>query len=405
MSEAIKTEGEFKVKKQTPRKLNKVDQITKVTIKEDEPIVAKEPEVTKVFIPNETETTDAIQEQNTNESLLGSKGSEVGLQEVVQGNEEPKIITGQEEEVTLINEITEEELQQETVSLTQQANEAIRASEYSGKPLPENIEKLVSFMEETGGDINDYVRLNADYSNINNETLLKEYYKKTRPHLDNEEIEFLMEDNFEYDEELDEERDIRKKKLAFKEEVAKARTFLDGLKSKYYEEIKLRPGITQDQQKANDFFNRYNEEQQMVELQHSKFKNDTKNLFNQDFKGFDFNLGDKNFRYGVANKDAVADKQSNITNLVKKFLNDKGDVIDLKGYHKAMYAADNVDTIAKHFYEQGKADAIKEVVAKSNNISTEPRQTSSGEIFVNGLRVKAINGTDTSKLKIQTRRF
>jgi len=405
MSKEIKTEGEFKIKKQTPKKLNKVDQVTKVTISDSEPAKVVEPEVTKVFIANETETADAIQEQNTNESLLGSEGSKVGLQEVVQGNEESKIVTGQEEEVITINEITEEEIKQETASLTQEANDAIRASEYSGKPLPENIEKLISFMEETGGDINDYVRLNADYSNINNETLLKEYYKKTRPHLDNEEIEFLMEDNFEYDEELDEERDIRKKKLAFKEEVAKARTFLDGLKSKYYEEIKLRPGITQDQQKANDFFNRYNEEQQMVELQHSKFKDDTKNLFNQDFKGFDFNLGDKSFRYGVANKDVVADKQSNITNLVKKFLNDKGDVVDLKGYHKAMYAADNVDTIAKHFYEQGKADAIKEVVAKSNNISTEPRQTSSGELFVNGMRVKAVNGVDTSKLRIQQRKF
>ena len=405
MSEEIKTEGEFKVKKQTPKKLNKVDQVTKVTISDSEPATVTEPEVTKVFIANETETTDAIQEQNTNESLLGSEGSQVGLQEVVQGNEESKIVTSQEEEVTVINEITEEEIRQETTNLTKEANDAIRASEYSGKPLPENIEKLISFMEETGGDINDYVRLNADYSNINNETLLKEYYKKTRPHLDNEEIEFLMEDNFEYDEELDEERDIRKKKLAFKEEVAKARTFLDGLKSKYYEEIKLRPGITQDQQKANDFFNRYNEEQQMVELQHSKFKDDTKNLFNQDFKGFDFNLGDKSFRYGVANKDVVADKQSNITNLVKKFLNDKGDVVDLKGYHKAMYAADNVDTIAKHFYEQGKADAIKEVVAKSNNISTEPRQASSGELFVGGMRVKAVNGVDTSKLRIQQRKF
>ena len=405
MSEEIKTEGEFKIKKQTPKKLNKVDQVTKVTISDSEPATAVEPEVTKVFIVNETETTDAIQEQNTNESMLGSEGSEMGLQEVVQGNEESKIVTGQEEEVITINEITEQDIQQETTSLTKEANDAIRASEYSGKPLPENIEKLIAFMEETGGDINDYVRLSADYSNINNETLLKEYYKKTRPHLDNEEIEFLMEDNFEYDEELDEERDIRKKKLAFKEEVAKARTFLDGLKSKYYEEIKLRPGITQDQQKANDFFNRYNEEQQMVELQHSKFKDDTKNLFNQDFKGFDFNLGDKNFRYGVANKDVVADKQSNITNLVKKFLNDKGDVVDLKGYHKAMYAADNVDTIAKHFYEQGKADAIKEVVAKSNNISTEPRQTSSGELFVNGMRVKAVNGVDTSKLRIQQRKF
>ena len=405
MSEEIKTEGAFKIKKTAPRKLNKVDQITKVTIKDTESIESVNPEVTKVFIPNETITGDAVQEQSTNESMLVSEGSEVGLQEVVQGNEEPKIITGQEEEITVINEITEQDIQQEATNLAQEVTNALAAEKYTGKPLPENIEKLIAFIEETGGDINDYVRLNADYSNINNETLLKEYYKKTRPHLDNEEIEFLMEDNFEYDEELDEERDIRKKKLAFKEEVAKARTFLDGLKSKYYEEIKLRPGVTQDQQKANDFFNRYKEEQQMVELQHSKFKNDTKSLFNQDFKGFDFNLGDKNFRYGVANKDAVAEKQSNITNLVKKFLNDKGDVVDLKGYHKAMYAAENADTIAKHFYEQGKADAIKEVVAKSNNISTEPRQTSSGEIFVNGLRVKAVNGVDTSKLRIQTRKF
>ena len=157
----------------------------------------------------------------------------MGLQEVGQGNEEPKIVASQEEEITVINEITEEEIKQEVNNLAEEAKAAVKASEYSGKPLPENIEKLISFMEETGGDINDYVRLSADYSNVNNETLLKEYYKKTRPHLDNEEIEFLMEDNFEYDEELDEERDIRKKKLAFKEEVAKARTFLDGLKSKY----------------------------------------------------------------------------------------------------------------------------------------------------------------------------
>jgi len=405
MSEQVKTEGEFKLKKPTPKKLNKVEQITKVTIKDTDDIKAPEPEITKVIIPNETIQTDAIQEQTTNESVLDSQGSQVGLQEVVQGNEEPKIIASQEEEVIVLNEITEEEIQQETANLTKEVNDAVRAAEYSGKALPENIEKLISFMEETGGDINDYVRLNADYSNINNEALLKEYYKKTRPHLDSEEIEFLMEDNFEYDEELDDERDIRKKKLAFKEEVAKAKTFLESLKSKYYEEIKLRPGITQDQQKANDFFNRYKEEQQLVELQHSKFKENTKSLFNQDFKGFDFNIGDKNFRYGIGNKDVVADRQSNITNLVKKFLNDKGDVVDLKGYHKAMYAADNADTIAKHFYEQGKADAIKEVVAKSNNISTEPRQTSSGEVFVNGIRVKAINGVDSSKLKIQQRKF
>jgi hypothetical protein len=258
-------------------------------------------------------------------------------------------------------------------------------------------------MEETGGTVEDYVRLNHDYTNVNNEALLKEYYKRSRPHLDSEEIEFLMEDEFSYDEDLDDERDIRKKKLAFKEEVAKARNFLEDLKGKYYDEIKLRPGVSKEQQKAVDFFNRYNEEQANVETLHSKFKNETKGFFSQEFKGFDFKLGEKNFRYGIQNTETVADKQSNINNLIKKFLNDKGEVIDLKGYHKAMYAAENADTIANHFYEQGKADAIKDIVAKSNNISTTPRQTSTGEIFVNGFKVKAINGVDSSKLKIKSK--
>jgi uncharacterized protein (DUF2164 family) len=212
-----------------------------------------------------------------------------------------------------------------------------------------------------------------------------------------------MEDRFSYDEDDDDERDIRKKKLAFKEEVAKAKGFLEDLKSKYYEEVKLRPSINKDQQKALDFFNRYQTEQEIVETQHSKFKSDTKNFFSQDFKGFDFKLGEKNFRYGVQNTEVVADKQSNITNLVKRFLNDKGEVTDLKGYHKAMYAAENVDALANHFYEQGKADAVKEITAKSNNISAAPRQTASGEIFVNGFKVKAINGVDSTKLKIKSK--
>ena len=108
--------------------------------------------------------------------------------------------------------------------------------------LPENVEKLVKFMEETGGTLEDYVRLNADYSKVDNDTLIREYYKQTKPHLDTEEINFLLEDNFPYDEDVDEERDIKKKKLAYKEEIAKARKFLDDTKSKYYDEIKLSPG-------------------------------------------------------------------------------------------------------------------------------------------------------------------
>jgi hypothetical protein len=387
MSENVKQEGEFKLpKKKTPMK--KLD---------------KPNEISRVDLSTKKADENAIQEQNPNESLLGGEEPKVGLQEVGQGNTEAKPIANQvvQEEVIIMQEVTDEEVANASQTLVDEANEAIAHTENTGKPLPENINKLVSFMEETGGTVEDYVRLNHDYSSVNNEALIKEYYRKSKPHLDSEEIEFLMEDEFSYDEDLDDERDIRKKKLAFKEEVAKARNFLEDLKGKYYDEIKLKPSVSKEQQKAVDFFNRYNEEQQNVETQHSKFKNDTKGFFSQEFKGFDFKLGEKNFRYGIQNTEVVADKQSNITNLIKKFLNEKGDVVDLKGYHKAMYAAENADTIANHFYEQGKADAIKEVVAKSNNITTTPRQTSTGEIFVNGFKVKAINGVDSSKLKIK----
>lgn len=394
MSENVKQEGTFKLQKPKPaaKRLNKPATVTKVDLQ-----------------TNKTEDTDAIQEQSTNESVLQPEQPSMGLQEVEQGNAQQEVVTIQVESqeevipVNVIQEISEEEISASSAELEAEAVEAFNQLETAGKQLPENIEKLVAFMEETNGTIEDYIRLNADYSNVNSEVLLKEYYKKTRPHLNEDEIDFLMDDRFAYDEDEDDEREIRKKKLAFKEEVAKARGFLEDLKSKYYEEVKLRPSINKDQQKALDFFNRYQKEQEVVETQHSKFKNDTKSFFSQDFKGFDFKLGEKNFRYGVQNPDVVADKQSNITNLIKRFLNDRGEVTDLKGYHKAMYAAENVDTLANHFYEQGKADAIKEITAKSNNINTAPRQTASGEIFVNGFKVKAINGVDSTKLKIKNK--
>ena len=259
-------------------------------------------------------------------------------------------------------------------------------------------------MEETGGNLEDYVRLNRDYSNVNENALLKEYYKKTKPHLDDEDINIILED-FSYDEELDDEREIRKAKIAYKEEIAKAKNFLEETKSKYYDEIKLRPGVTQDQQKAMDFFNRYNEEQETAKQKHQEFLQKTKNLLNNDFKGFDFSVGEKKFRYGVKNVDNVVKEQSDISTFIGRFLDKNGNISDTKGYHKALYAARNADTIAQHFYEQGKADAIKEVAAKSKNITTEPRQNASGNVFVNGIKVKAISGLDSSKLKIKTRKF
>jgi|TARA_R110002033_G_scaffold134103_1_gene174035 hypothetical protein len=393
VKEPVKQEGDFKVKKKVPKKLI----VPEETIKMDLAAIKKE-EPIKVDLTQKNKE-DAIQKQSSEESVLREEGSKVELQDVGQGDK------GATENV--IKEIPRSE--EEIKKVKTEVKEAIRDQEVLGKKIPENIEKLVSFMQEVpGSTIEDYVRLNADYSNVDNTTLLREYYKNTRPHLEYDEVNFLLEDNFKYDEQVDEEREIRKKKLAYKEEVGKAKTFLNGLKDKYYDEIKLKSSSTPDQQKAVDFFNRYNEDEKVRLKQREEFERITKDTFNKEFEGFDFNLGEKSFRYGVKNPNEVVENQLDLTNFVTKFLADDGSLKDPKGYHKAMYAARNADTIAQHFYEQGKADAVKDVVAKSKNITTETRKeggNNSGSVFVNGMKIKAISGADSSKLKIKTKKF
>ena len=377
----------LKVKAKKPSIKTKSNKIHKVDL-------GKKEEVKKEV---KEEIKDAVQTQETNDSnvIVEEKKDETSSKEVV----EEVRATPEKTVESPILEIIEDE----TKKVENEYKEAVRDEKVLGKQLPENIEKLVSFMEETGGNVEDYVRLNRDYSNIDENTLLREYYKNTKSHLNQEEIAFIMEDNFSYDEDIDEERDIKKKKLAFKEEIAKAKNFLEETKSKYYDEIKLRPGATQEQQKAMDFFNRYNKEQQIAEKHHESFKNKTNNYFTDNFEGFDFDLGEKKFRYKISNANDVAEKQSNLNTFVKKFLNKEGEVVDTVGYHKAIYAAENADTIANHFYEQGKADAVKNMMAKSKNITNEPRPQANGDMFINGLKVRAITGADSSKLKIKTK--
>ena len=390
MSEEVKQEGEFKIKTPSkPKNLgDNIGEPIKVNMKE--PLVEVESNVTKVVVPNEEE--NAVQTQETNDS-------DVVIKEPTNSSDSEKVVEkvrNSDEEVVSPLSIIEDEKDAAQEEVANEVEQAVKEQ----RVLPENIEKLVSFMEETGGTVQDYVRLNADYTNVDNTSLIREYYKQTKPHLDSEDVSLLLED-FDYDEDIDEPKDIRKKKIAFKEEAAKAKDFLEGLKGKYYDEIKLRPGVTQEQQKALDFFNRYNEEQQAVQSKHKGFVDRTNNLLNDNFKGFDFNVSDKKFRYGVKNPSSVAEAQSDITNFIGTFLNKQGDIEDMQGYHKALFAARNADTIAQHFYEQGKADAVKDVMAKSKNISTEPRQTAAGEVFVNGIKVKAMSGVDSSKLKIK----
>jgi len=398
--EPTKEEGSFKIKKVIkPKQLgeDKVPEITKVDLtkpKNEEKDAIPVGETKKVDVGEQTGDSAKV-----DESI--SKSSEVSetQEEKIESDSPLQEITDEEDN----SNQTGVDGSSETTTTSSKQEEILQETET--QKLPENIEKLVKFMEETGGTVEDYARLNADYSNVNEELLLHEYYKKAKPHLNAEEVNFIIEDTFKYDEEVDEERDIKKKKLAYKEEIAKAKNFLEDLKIKYYDEIKLRPGITQDQQKAMDFFNRYNEDQAANQAKHERFVSKTKTLFNEDFKGFDFKLGDKKFRYGVKDPSMVGDNQSDISNFIEKFLNKDGEIQDAPGYHKALYAARNADTLANHFYEQGKTDAIKEQLAKSKNISTEPRKTASGEVFVGGLKVKAISGLDSSKLRIKKKTF
>tara|TARA_Y100000401_G_scaffold61186_1_gene48498 strand:+ start:1084 stop:2319 length:1236 start_codon:yes stop_codon:yes gene_type:complete len=401
----VKQEGEFslKGKKTKPKKLvdSSKQEPVKVDLTKPEAQGEVVPDVVKVDLTEKKEE-DAVQAQKTDDSdVVIEKPEDSGdSKEVVE-----EVRDAEEKLESPIQEITEDELDEKTTQLYEEAEEAVKEQVKEGKPLPENIEALVSFMNETGGTMEDYVRLNHDYSKVDEQVLLNEYYKQTKPHLNQEEINFLMEDQFKYDEEIDEPRDIKKKQLAFKEEVAKARGELEAMKSKYYQEIKLRPGATQEQLQAVDFVNNYNEQQKLASEQQEDFKNNTKKLFNSEFKGFEYALGDKKFRYKIQNPAQVGETQTNISNFINKFLDKKGKVVDPAGYHKALYAAMNADKIANHFYEQGKADGVKSIVDSSKNLTDKPRQVADGNVFIDGLKVRSISGLDSSKLKIKKRKF
>jgi len=367
-----------------------------------------EESITKVDLRQTKEETDAVQEQSTDDSL--SSGSDTDEKTGEETKVELQEVQQEESQLTLeevIDEETKEEPKEDPVQeLKEEVEEAVQTSQDTAVELPENIQKVVDFMNDTGGTLEDYVKINQDYSNTDDSTLLYQYYNQTKSHLSKDEIDFLIEDNFSFDEEVDEPRDIKRKQLAYKEEIAKAKIHLEGLKSKYYEEVKLGSKLTSDQQKAIEFFNTYNTEQStqqnLQEKQVAHFNTESKKVFTDEFKGFEFKVSDKKYRFNVKDKQQVQDRQANILNVLDKFISEDNMLKDANGYHKALFAADNADTIANHFYEQGKTDAIKQLNAESKNINMDPRQT--GTVEAGGLKVRAISGDDSSKLKIKLKK-
>ena len=386
-------------------KENVVEETTQDTVKEtvdkvEEPKKEEKPKTPlnedgdyKVDLSNPKIKEDAIRE---NEKQDDEKSS----QEKQEKNEEKQEV--------ILEEITDEEpkpVKEEEVEV----EEPVQKEQTPGMELPENVEKLVQFMNETGGTIEDYVKLNKDYSNFDDNNLLREYYQKTKPHLTLEEISFLMEDNFSFDEEMDEARDVKRKKLAYKEAVAEAKQHLEGLKGKYYEDLKLGSKLTKEQHKAINFFNRYNKEQEQAnELQQQAktiFNRETDRVFNEDFKGFDFKVGDKKYRYNVKDVQSVKEDQSELMDYFKPFVGKNNTIVNAGDYHKTLFAGKNADAIATHFYEQGKADAIKDMTSKAKNINMDARKTDSGVVDTGGIKVRAISGDDSSKLKFKLKNY
>ena len=375
----------------------------------------EEPKVKAKMLDNEEGTfkiklkkkNEPVQEQSTDEIPVRDESD--ASKEVSEENkqEETKKPTEEiKEEEVVLEEVKEEDVQQEVVE--EKIEEPVTQTQPEPQVVvPENLKDLIKFMEDTGGTLEDYTRLNADYSNIDDNALLLEYYKNTKPHLNIEEINFLIEDTFQFDEELDEPRDIKKKKLAFKEEIVKARKHLTGLKDQYYKEVKLGSKLTSEQKEAVEFYNKYKQEQatnsEIQKQQLERFQKSTDSVFNNNFKGFDFNVGEKTYRYNIKDVQGVKEYQSDISNFVREFLDDKNMMQDAKGYHKALYAGKNIDKIVKHFYDQGKADAIRESSMSAKNIDMSPR-TAAPVVDAGGRKFRVLSGDDSSSLKFKIRK-
>ena len=363
-------------------------------VEQESPVSYKEDGTIVLDMNKANELENAVQEQDTNEVSVGEQPQ--ASEEVREENIEAPVET-----------ITEQSVQREVSDTVEAANEALDRAAETGQALPENIQKLVDFVNETGGSVEDYVKLNRDYSEMDNQTALQEYYERTKPHLSREEINFLMEDNFSYDEEVDDEKEIRKKKIALKEQVAEAKAYLDGQKSKYYDEIKAKPVVNDEYQKAMDFFNRYNEEEEqnkrVVEERSKYFEERTDEVFNNEFKGFEYEVGDSVFRVNVNDAKKVREVQSDLNNFINRHLTEEGKIKNAKDYHKSIYTAMNADTIARHFYEQGKADALKNSVANSKNINMTPR-SAHGEVEAGGIKVRALDMDSSPSFKFKKRK-
>lgn len=270
--------------------------------------------------------------------------------------------------------------------------------------LTEDIKQYLEFRKETKRGLADFVKLQEDIDGIDSDKLLRDYYAQTKPGLDESDIDYLVNKKFGYDEDSDSEDLIKSKQLEKKEEIHKAKEFFKSLKEKYKAPLESSSeSVPEEYKEAFSFYSQYKEDQSKQEeiqnRQRQSFEEKTQKLFNDGFEGFDFKVGEKKLVYKPKNVEDVVRSNSDLSNFIQKHLDDNGNLKDAKAYHTALTMAMNPESFAAFFYEQGKADAVNEVVAGGKNVDMAIRK--GVDSSKPGSRFRVLDDGSSSGLKIK----
>jgi hypothetical protein len=285
-------------------------------------------------------------------------------------------------------------------------DELVREREEQKEDLPEDVAAYFKYKKETGRGIDDFVKLNRDFNKMDPNDLLAEYYSHIESELDEDDISYMIEEKFAYDQDFDDPKDIKKKEIAKKKELAKAKEFFENYKESYRTPVESAGSAIPNEEKENyESYKKYvqdSQNQQQESLRKSEyFQKKTEELFSNEFKGFDFNVGDKTIKFLPGDISETKKAQSDVMNFISKFLDENGMISDHVGYHKSLAAAMNPDKIAKIAYEQGKADALLNSSQKMKNIDMEIRNAPQS-ISQSGFKVTAYDGDSGRGLKIKS---
>lgn len=277
----------------------------------------------------------------------------------------------------------------------------------SNQELPEDVSAFLDYKKKTGRGISDYVKLNRDFDDMADDQLLTEYFKSTEDGLDEEDIQIMM-DDYSYDEELDDETEIKKIRLKKKKTVAKAKKYFNEQKEMYKQPLESSPaGISQSEMEEVEAALQYIKQSKSYEEELGRkrevFVNQTNSFFDNNFKGFDFKVGEKEIVYNPGDTQSLKKAQLDSSNFMKKYVDENNVITDVSGYHKAMAVAMNPEKFARFFYEQGQADATDNVTRKIKNIQMDERKapevTNKG-----GVQIRSVNSDSGRGLKIKSRK-